>query len=244
MVQSDQGTTFLGHISDLRRCLIRVALALILGFAASAFVSGRLLEVIRAGRELVILRPAEALMGQIKIALINGIVISLPVVLWQIGVFVWPALYENERRALLLYLPFAWILFLTGVAFGFLVVVRLGYRFLLSLVPKGMHAYISMDNYLSFVLSSALACGLVFLLPVVVLLLARLGVLKAAFLWRQQRLVIVGLAIVVAIITPTVDAVSMILVFLPLFGLFELSILLAWVAERRRVKRLVAQASG
>lgn len=243
MAQSDQVATFLGHLSDLRRCLIRVALALILGFAASAFVSGRLLEVIRAGRELVILRPAEALMGQIKIALINGIVVSLPVVLWQIGDFVWPALYENERRALLIYLPLAWVLFLTGVAFGFLVVVRLGYRFLLSLVPEGMHAYISMDNYLSFVLSSALGCGLVFLLPVVVLLLARLGVLKTAFLWRQQRLVIVGLAIVVAVITPTVDAVAMVLVFLPLFGLFELSLLLAWVAERRRARRLSALAT-
>lgn len=244
MAQPDQAATFLGHLSDLRRCLIRAALALIVGFAASIFLSGRLLEFIRAGRELVILRPAEALMGQLKIALVNGVVISFPIVLWQIGAFIRPALYKNERRALLFYLPFALILFLAGVGFGFLVVVRLGYRFLLSLVPEGMHAYISLDNYLSFVLSSTLACGLVFLLPVAVLFLARLGVLKAAFLWRQQRLVIIGLAVLVAIITPTVDAVSMILVFLPLFGLFELSILLAWVAERRRAKRLAAQTEG
>ncbi|MGE5599342.1 MAG: twin-arginine translocase subunit TatC [Bacteroidota bacterium] len=244
MAQPDQAVTFLGHLADLRRCLIRAALALIVGFGASIFLSGRLLEFIRAGRELVVLRPAEALMGQLKIALVNGIVISFPVILWQIGAFIWPALYRDERRALLLYLPFALILFLLGVGFGFLVLVRSGYQFLLSLVPEGMRAYISLDSYLSFILSSTLACGLVFLLPVVVLFLARLGVLKAAFLWRQQRLVIIGLAILVAIITPTVDMVSMILVFLPLFGLFELSILLAWLAERRRARRLEARTSG
>lgn len=235
-----QDKSFLEHLSDLRRCLIRIALALLLGFAASIWLSGRLLAYIRADHALTILRPTEALMGQLKIAFLNGLVISFPVILWLIGSYVGPALYPQERRALLLHLPFALLLFLGGVAFGFLVVVRIGYDFLLSLVPRGMEAHISLDNYLSFVLSTTLACGLVFLIPSAVLLLARLGVLKASFLWRQQRIVIIGLAVLVAVITPTVDAVSMVLVFLPLFGLFELSILLAWAAERRRARRLAA----
>jgi len=230
---------FLAHLSDLRRCLLRVFIAVLLGFAGSVVLSKELMQLLTAhAGKLVVLRPAEALMNQLKVALINGIIVSFPIVLWQIGVFLWPALYRNERRAILFYLPFALLLFAAGVAFGFLVVVRTGYTFLLSLVPKTMTAAITLDNYLSFALSSTLACGIIFLLPVAVLLLVRLGILKAAFLWRQQKVVIIGLMVLVAVITPTVDAVSMLLVFMPLLFLFELSILLAAAAEHRRKKRM------
>jgi sec-independent protein translocase protein TatC len=100
---------------------------------------------------------------------------------------------------------------------------------------------ISLDTYLSFVLSSMLLCGLVFLLPVIVLLLSGLGILKSAFLWRQQPYIIIGLAVLVAMITPTVDAFSMILVFVPLLMLLELSVALAWFGERRRGKKEAAK---
>ena len=226
------------HLADLRRCLVRVALALLLGFILSLTVSRQVMEIMiaRAGK-LVFLRPAEPLMAQLKIALVNGIAISLPITLWQIGRFLWPALYSRERRALLLYLPFGFLLFCAGLAFGYFVVVRIGYGFLVSLAPRNTQQSITIDNYLSFVLSSVLACALVFMLPVVVLLLTRIGLLKTSFLWRQQKTIILGLMVVVAIITPTVDAVSMLLVFLPLLFLFELSIVLAAITERRAAKR-------
>lgn len=229
---------FLEHLAELRQCLIGVALALALGFAFSVFLSRDLLNLLvaRAGK-LVFLRPAEPLMVQLKIALVNGIIVSMPVILWQMARFLWPALYPRERRILLLYLPFGFLLFCAGLAFGYLVVVEVGYKFLVSLAPVNIQQSITMDNYLSFVLSSTLACALVFMLPVVVLILTRIGLLKTSFLWRQQKTIVIGLMIVVAVITPTVDAVSMLLVFLPLFLLFELSILLAAITERRAARR-------
>lgn len=231
---------FWQHVADLRRCFIRVALALLLGFCLSLFLSKNLLHLITApAGKLIFLRPAEALMAQLKVAFVNGIFISLPVILWQIGSFLWPALYPNERKALLIYMPFAFILFTVGMAFGYLVVVQIGYKFLISMAPSNVMAAISLDHYLSFVFSSVLACAVIFMLPIVVLILARIGVLKASFLWRQQRAIIIGLMVLVAIITPTVDIVSMLLVFVPILFLFELSILLAWLAERRRKRRAV-----
>jgi sec-independent protein translocase protein TatC len=176
-------------------------------------------------------------MAQLKMALLNAVFISLPVTLWHIGSFLWPALYRKERKYLLIYLPFIFLMFTAGMAFGYFVIVRLGYNFLLSFATATIQPMISLDTYLSFVLSSMLLCGLVFLLPVIVLLLSGLGILKSAFLWRQQPYIIIGLAVLVAMITPTVDAFSMILVFVPLLMLLELSVALAWFGERRRGKK-------
>jgi sec-independent protein translocase protein TatC len=229
---------FWGHLNALRCCLIKVLAAFLLSFAASIFLSRELLDLITApAGTLVFLRPAEAFLAQLKVALVNGLVISLPVVLWQIGKFLWPALYPNERKALWLYFPFTLLLFFSGLAFGYFIVVRLGYRFLLSFAAPNLQPMISLESYLSFVLSALLACGLIFLLPVVVLFLAKIGLLKARFLIKQRSIFIVGLAILVAVITPTVDAVSMLLVFIPLVFLFEFSVFLVWLNEYRERKK-------
>lgn len=235
--------SFWQHVADLRRSLIRSGCALILGFVLSIFLSHNLLELLtqNAGK-LVFLRPAELLMAQLKVAFLNGIFVSLPVILWEIGSFFWPALYPPERRALLIYLPFAFILFTLGMIFGYFVVVRIGYHFLVSLSLPNIQPAISIDHYLSFVISSVIACALVFMLPVVLLLLTRIGIVKASFLWRRQRSMIIALLILVAVITPTVDIISMLLVFIPIFLLFELSILLAWIAEKKARRRVTLKA--
>jgi sec-independent protein translocase protein TatC len=229
---------FLQHLAEFRKCIIKIVLALLFGFILSLFLSKNLLAMITlpAGH-LVFLRPAEALMAQLKTALLNGILVSLPVILWQVGSFLWPALYSHERKYLLIYLPFIFLMFCSGLIFGFFVIVRLGYEFLLSFATDNIQPMISLDTYLSFVLSSMLMCGAIFLLPILVLLLSRIGILKAAFLWKQQRIIIIGLAVLVALITPTIDAFSMILIFCPLLILLELSILLAWLGERKQKKK-------
>jgi Twin arginine targeting (Tat) protein translocase TatC len=229
---------FWQHLSELRIRLIKIACASLLGFLLSLFLSSDLLQLITApAGHLVFLRPAEALVGQLKIALINGVLVSLPVSLWQIGVFFRPALYPHERKYLAFFLPFTFLFFCVGLGFGYFVVVRLGYQFLLSFATENIQPMISLATYLSFVLSSMLLCGLLFLLPIAVLLLTRIGLLTTRFLWSQQKPIIIGLAMIVAIITPTVDVFSMILVFVPLLALFELSIFLAWLTERKNKLR-------
>lgn len=225
---------FWQHLSELRKCLIQIATALLLGFLASLFLSRRLLLLFTASAgRLVFLRPAEAFTAQLKVALLNGIFVSFPITLWQLARFLWPALYPRERKYLLLFLPFAFLLFGAGLAFGYFGVARLGYPFLLSFATENIRPMISLETYLSFVLTSMLLCGFIFLLPVVILFLAWMGLIKTAFLRKQHRIIIVGLAVIAALITPTVDAFSMMLVFLPLLALFELSLFLAWLGERR-----------
>ena len=237
--------TFWHHLSELRRCLIRTALYLMLGFLLSLFLSRELLQqIIAPAGELVFLRPAEAFMAQLKVAFLNGIVISFPLVLWQLGQFIIPALYPNERKYLFLMMPFAFLLFMFGIVFGYFVVVRLGYKFLLDFGQELIKPMISLDAYLSFVLSSMLACGLIFLLPVVIIFLARVRIITAQMLWRQQKLIIIMLMILVAILTPTVDIISMLLVFLPLLLLFEFSVFLAYLGERKSRRKIKEQDSS
>ncbi|HEX3048173.1 MAG TPA: twin-arginine translocase subunit TatC [Bacillota bacterium] len=231
------GQNFWQHLTELRRCLIRIAIALFLGFLASLFLCRRLLDLLTApAGQLVFLRPAEAFTAQLKAAMINGIFVSFPITLWQLSRFLWPALYPRERKYVYLLLPFSFLLFGAGLTFGYFGVARLGYPFLLSFATENIRPMISLETYLSFVLSSMLLCGFIFLLPVVVLFLARVGILKTAFLRKQHGIIIVGLAIIAAVVTPTVDAFSMIIVFLPLLALFEFSIFLAWLGERRMKK--------
>jgi sec-independent protein translocase protein TatC len=182
--------------------------------------------------KLVFIHPTEAMVAQIKIAFLNGIFVSMPVTLWQIGKFFWPALYPKERWTLILFLPFFFVLFGIGLVFGYYVIGRQGYQFLLSFATETVSPMITLETYLSFVLSAMLISACIFISPLVVLLLAKIGLIKASFLWRKQKLIILGLLVLVAILTPTVDVVSMLLVFFPMLFLFEISILIAWRFEK------------
>lgn len=229
---------FWQHLAELRKRLIKVTAAIGLGFVGSLFLSKTLLVVLtyQAGK-LVFLRPAEAFMAQMKLALLNGLIVALPIILWQLGGFLWPALYPQERKFLWWMLSCGFIFFCTGLAFGYWIVVRLGYRFLLSFATANIQPMISLETYLSFIMSVMLICGLIFVMPLVILLLTRLGLIRASLLWRHQKLLIIGLTVVVAVITPTVDWFSMVLVLVPVLILLELSILLSWWVERRAKKR-------
>ena len=227
--------SFWNHLEELRWCLIRSFLAVILGFILSMFISNDLLSVLTVNAEhLVFLRPTEALLTQLKIALLNGVVVAFPIILWQTGRFLWPALFPKERRVLLFYLPFAFFLFILGLLFGYFVVAKLGYGFLLSFGTDSLQPMIHLEAYMSFVLSSMLACGVVFLLPIVVLILTGIGILRAESLWRKQKLIIIGLLTGTAILTPTVDILSLLFVFLPLLLLFEFSLLISWLTQRKK----------
>ncbi|TCL57726.1 sec-independent protein translocase protein TatC [Hydrogenispora ethanolica] len=229
---------FWQHLAELRKRLMKVLAAVGLGFVGSLFFSKTLLLVLtyQAGN-LVFLRPAEALIAQMKLALWNGLVVAAPVILWQLGAFLWPALYPRERQFLGWIMSSGFILFCAGLAFGYWVVVRLGYRFLLSFATANIRPMISLETYLAFIMSVMVLCGLIFIMPLVILLLTRLGLIKASLLWRHQKLLIIGLAVAVAVITPTVDWFSMILVLVPVLLLLEISILLSWWIERRAKKR-------
>ena len=230
--------TIPGHLEELRRrlglCLLTVALT----SGASFWYGDRLLAWLKrpAGEllpRLAFFSPTEALVAYVKMALVCGVALALPVVLYHAWAFVRPGLSGDERR-----FSFAWIgwgsaLFAMGVWCGYGLCLPLFLRFLLTVGGASLQPVISVSAYLSFVLGILGVCGALCELPIVLFVLIRLGILTPQMLRRQRGVALVSLVVVAAVVTPTTDAVSLMLVAVPLVALYELSIAFSgWFVRR------------
>jgi len=234
------------HLIELRKRLIYSLLAIMIGFAVSyafaadiyAFLVKPLAQATQGEhRRLIYTGLTEAFLTYLKLAFWTGCFISFPVVAAQIWAFIAPALYNNERRAFLPFLIASPIFFFLGAAMAYYVVFPMAWKFFLSfevpatigMLPIQMEARVS--EYLSLSMNVIFSFGLAFQMPVVLVLLARAGVVSAAKLTTFRRYAIVLIFAVAAIITPP-DLVSMLSLALPMMGLYELSIFGArWVGR-------------
>jgi sec-independent protein translocase protein TatC len=174
---------------------------------------------------------------QINSAIVIGITLGVPYILWEIWKFVKPALHNKEKRSASGFVFYSSMLFLVGVLFGYYVVTPLAVKFLVGYtVSNSIVNMFSIDSYVSIVTMLTLASGLAFQLPIVVYILARLGVLTPQFMRRTRRYAIVIILIIAAIITPTPDALTMCVVACPLLLLYEVSIVVAAVVQRNKIK--------
>ncbi|RYZ98230.1 MAG: twin-arginine translocase subunit TatC [Sphingobacteriaceae bacterium] len=181
---------------------------------------------------------------QINSALIVGITLGFPYLLWELWRFVRPALHENERRSASGFVFYASILFIMGILFGYYVVTPESISFLASYqVSKVIENNFTIDSYLSSVATLTLGTGIVFELPIIVYVLSSLGILTAKLMRSGRRYAIVGIMIIAAIITPTPDILTMMVVAIPLFVLYEVGIVVSGVVERRKVKKELAIAA-
>lgn len=170
----------------------------------------------------------------LKISLITALTCTVPYLLWELWLFVRPALTNKERRACRMFVLYVSICFFVGVGFGYFIMAPIALNFLLNYtVSPEVTNMIDINSYLSTVINSTLACGAVFQLPLLIYFLARMGLITSDLLKHYRRHAIVVLAIFSAIITPP-DAFSMVLVLLPLYGLYELGINLAHRVEKGR----------
>ncbi|QJD96573.1 twin-arginine translocase subunit TatC [Mucilaginibacter robiniae] len=175
---------------------------------------------------------------QINSSLIIGITLGIPYLLWEIWRFIKPALHENERKAASGFVIYASFLFILGVLFGYFVITPMSVNFLLSYqVSSSIQNLISIDSYLSSVSTLTLATGLVFQLPILVYILSNLGILTAKFMRNSRRYAIVIILIVAAVVTPTPDMITMTVVSIPLFILYEVGIVVAGQVEKRKLKK-------
>ncbi len=175
---------------------------------------------------------------QLNSSLIIGLVLGIPYLFYELWKFIRPALHEKERKAASGFVFYASILFAMGVSFGYFVVTPLSVRFLAGYtVSATIQNLFSIDSYISSITMLTFLSGLVFQLPIVVYILASLGILTPKFMRDTRRYAVIIILIIAAIITPTPDALTMGVVALPLFLLYEFSIILAGVVERRRKKR-------
>lgn len=234
--------SLLDHLNELRQRLTKAALALVIGTVIGAIIAGEVFEyllspycVIQAVTDcrLQVLGPTEGVVSYFRVALMLGAMIAIPVLTYQILMFVFPGLTRRERRFVLMALPAITLLFLAGAAFAWFGLMPPALGFLQGFMPTLFKPEWTADLYLSFITALIFWMGVAFEMPLVLFVLALLGFVRAQTLVRNWRVAVVLSSIAAAFITPTVDPVNMMLVMLPLMGLYVISIGLVWVGTRQ-----------
>ena len=244
MEQETSGMSILSHVNELRKRLlisvIALAVATVIGFVFSRQLAEVLAGPIGGLSAMKSIDVTENVTAFMKISLLAGVVLALPIVVYEIFAFVLPGLKPNERKWVWFMIPLATLFFAAGVVFAYFVLLPTALPFLLNFM--GIATAPRPSTYFGFVLNLLFWVGLAFELPLIVFLLARIGLVTAKQLARQWRIAIVIIAILAAFITPTPDPVNMGLMMIPLCALYLISILFAVAAGRNRKKS--QQADG
>ena len=245
---SQQELTIIQHLGELRRRVLISVVALIVGSAVSFAFFRQLIEIlVRPARDLqtggagqlVFTEVTELLGISIKVSFLAGFVLAFPVILYQVIMFVAPGLTSREKRYLLGFLPGAMVAFVAGVAFAYFVMTPPALHFLLTFGDDVATPMIRVSNIVNLMVRLLFWMGLAFETPLVIYLLAQLGIVNARMLARFRRYWVVVAFILAAIITPTFDPVNQALVAVPLLVLYELGVLLArWVGRGRATSAL------
>jgi sec-independent protein translocase protein TatC len=232
----DEEASLVEHLTELRHRLVICLFAIVPAFAVAYVfhdeLIGRLKGLLPAGTPLVTLGVTEPFTTSLKVSFYAALAIILPLLLWQVWAFFAPAVAEDTQRVISAFVVFATCLFAAGVVFCYTIVLPRALEFLVDYDSELYLEQIRASYYLSFVTLTLLAFGLAFQMPIFILALVRLRILTAARLRRNRR---VGFALMVvfAVLLPTVDPVSLALEVIPLIILFEISVQLATVMERR-----------
>ena len=252
MVSFDERVTLVEHLDELRRRIVISAIALAVGMIAAAvlndFVFALLLHPLKvlpggAPHKIITFGPAEPFMVSLKVWAYMGVVLASPVVIYEFWAFVGPAFSPVSRRMLLFVASVCASLFLFGVVFCYLIVLPKGLSWLFSFNSQYFTAQARATDYFSFVAWFLVAFGAVFEMPVVIIAAVRMGIVKTDFLRKHWRYAIVINAIIAMVATPSQDAFSFIAMFIPLEILYELSVIIARVMEKRRTVARAQAAS-
>jgi sec-independent protein translocase protein TatC len=243
----------MGHLGELRRRLTYVAIAVVVcviaAFVEKDWVFSILLRPLQHTQvnELTTLGVTEAFMQVLKVSIYAGLIVALPFILYQFWAFVMPALYENEKRSVVPYVFVTTALFLAGVAFAYFIVLPVGLRFMVGYGGEYFNQLLQAERYINFVSMFLLAFGVVFELPLIMMLLAWAGIVDHIKMRKVRKYAVLVMAVIAMVFTPSQDPLSMALMLIPLLLLYEFGIWLAKAAARRRAKReqmeLVSQPS-
>jgi sec-independent protein translocase protein TatC len=220
------------HVLELRNRLIAALTAIAVGMAAALLLADQVLAALAfpiGGLENIqVIRVTEPVGVWFRVALTVGIILASPVVIAELWIFIAAGLKPSERRIFYVMFPFALLLFLSGVAFAYFVMLPVAVPFLTTFL--GFHARPTLEDYVAFVTSVLLWVGVSFEMPLIIFGLAKLGVVNARMLAANWRIALVLIAVLAAVVTPTPDPINMGIVAAPLFVLYLLSIVLALFA--------------
>ena len=235
-VSSDNKLTILVHLHELRRRLIQSVIAVIITTIISFVFARQIFDILivpMVEGKLIYIEMTEMIGTYMKVCLASGLILAMPYLIFQVMMFVFPALTSRERKYIFLVLPWIAIMFMGGVAFGYFVLIPPATTFLLTFGSEIASPEIKIGNYISVVTRLLLAIGLVFEMPVITTFLARLGVISPDWLAKKRKAAVISAFILAAMITPTFDPINQSLVAIPLVILFEMSIWLAKLVHRR-----------
>ena len=227
-----QQMTLLSHLEELRDRLVIAGIAVLVCTIVAAIFTPYILKFLISpyGEKLQVLGPTESIAVYFKVALTAGLILAMPVLLYQFLMFILPGLESDEKKYVYWGVPAASVMFLIGVSFAWFVLAPSAIGFLSTFMPDIFTQQWQSQKYIPFIASLVFWVGLSFETPLVIFIMAKLNLVTPQFLVKQWRFAVVIIAIAAAMITPTVDPVNMALVMAPLIVLYGISILLAYLA--------------
>ena len=241
MTTTDEGKmSFLEHLGELRTRIIWSLIPSAVGLAIAVYFTDRIMVFLQ--RPLanlktppIFLTPTEYFWTYMKVAMITGVFIAMPIILWNVWAFVAPGLHKHERKYAVPFILVGSLLFMGGGAFALFVIIPFAVNFLVNFgQEQGLKPMITISSYIDFIIKFTLAFGVVFELPVVITLLSMLGLVTPQFLSKNRKYAILINFIIAAILTPTPDIVNQSLMAGPLCILYELGIISARIFGRRK----------
>jgi sec-independent protein translocase protein TatC len=227
--QFDERMTLVEHLDELRTRIVICALFLVVAIGIAFWQDELLLDIANNpidGRELITLSPTEPFFTTVKLSVYAGILVTLPLLLYQLYAFVLPAFAPHERRLVLPFLLSVPVLFIGGATFAYFVVMPAALDFLLGFNADEFNTQLRGSEYYGFFMLTLIAVGILFQIPVAVLAVCRLGIVTPEQLGRNRRYAVLLIAIA-AMLLPGTDPITMLISMLPLYLLFEFSLLLA-----------------
>lgn len=233
--------SLLDHLEELRRRLGYSLLAIVIGFFACwyfaqpifTWLARPVTQFLPPGDKLAFTGLVDPFMLYVKVALLAGVFVASPAVLLQVWLFIAPALYRKERKVAIPFILFTTVCFLAGGYFGYKIAFPAVCKFLLS-VGSDFKQVITINEYFAIASKVILGLGLVFETPVLILFLARLGIVTPRMLLRSFRYAVLVIFIIAAVITPTPDVATQCLFAFPMIGLYLLGVLVAWIFGKKR----------
>ncbi|MEE8137129.1 MAG: twin-arginine translocase subunit TatC [Thermodesulfobacteriota bacterium] len=235
--------SFLDHLGELRKRLLWSFLAILVFFIPAYafsneifdFLMKPLIENLPEGSSLIFTRPAEGFTTYLKVSFFASVLLAVPFILYQAWKFVAPALYKKEKQIIIPFIFFGSLFFLLGAAFCYYVASPPAFKFLLNeYSSEYVKAFPTISEALSFFMALIFGFGLVFEFPLIIFILARIGVVTSKWLREKRKYAIILSALIAAILTPTTDAISMMLMFVPIVVFYELGILVAWMFGKKK----------
>lgn len=241
--------SLMGHLTELRYRLVRSLWAALIGMIITYNFTEKIFDVIRApiapylqGGGLIFTAPMDKFIAHLKLALFGGVILAFPYIAAQAWGFIAPGLYKRERKYGLSFIISGSILFILGICFSYFIVFPMAFKFLMTYGGEVDRPMISISEYLSFFVTTSIGFGAAFELPLVIIMLGVFELISHKFLKEKRRYAIMGIAIISAIITPP-DILSMLMMLLPMTILYEISVVVVGIIERKRTATAVAENS-